>query len=123
MTAHSAQMSAELTCDAYGYDLRAHPLDGNCPECGASVAESLRLAANPRRPLWRDSDPRWRRRVLAGVWILVLLPLMDALKATGWTSSVQVPNVFGFPGKVRMLDETLFCWAGLYQLLVFCIGV
>src|SRR5436189_2667498 len=113
MSAHTA-ISAEPLCDRCGYDLRAHPQDGKCPECGASVAESRRLAAVPRRPAWRDSDPRWRRRMLAGTWILVLLPLMDALHRFGWASSVRVPNVFGFPGTVRTLDETFLCYGDVY---------
>src|SRR3982751_5743669 len=91
MTAHTAEICADLPCDRCGYDLRAHPQDGKCPECGASVAESRRLAAIPRRPAWRDSDPRWRRRVLGGIWILVLLPLLTALKAL-WPSSISVPT-------------------------------
>lgn len=118
-----SQMPIDLPCHRCGYDLRAHPQDGKCPECGASVAESSRLAAIPPRPAWRDSDPRWRRRILAGTWVLVLLPLMDALKAFEWASSVPVPNVFGFPGTVRTLDETLLCSMGVYQSLVFCIGL
>src|SRR5207247_2009648 len=122
MMAHSIEMSAELLCDRCGYDLRAHPQDGKCPECGMSVAESRRLAAIPRRPAWRDSDPRWRRRMLAGMWILVLLPLMEALKAFGWASSAHVPNIFGFPGALT-LDETFLCNMGMYQPLLFCIGV
>lgn len=76
----SAEMSIDLTCHLCGYDLRAHPPEGQCPECGASVAEARRLAAVPLRPPWRDSDPRWRRRVVAGAWVLVLLPLIGALK-------------------------------------------
>jgi hypothetical protein len=111
-----------LTCDC-GYDLRAHPHDGNCPECGASVAESRRLAAIPRRPDWPDSDPRWRRRMLAGVWLLVLLPLMDALQAFDVASKVPVPAIFEIHGAVRTLDETLVCFPGVYQPLIFCIGV
>jgi hypothetical protein len=61
--------------------------------------------------------------MLAGTWILVLVPLMDALKAFGWASSVRVPNVFGFPGTVRTLDESFLCTMGVYPPLVFCIGV
>lgn len=124
MTAHVDEMSAALACHCCGYDLRAHPRDGKCPECAASVAESVRLAAIPCRPAWRDSDPRWRRRILAGAWILVLLPLMDALRMSGWASSVSVPNVFGFPGSIT-LDETLLCNKSMrvFQLLLFCIGV
>src|SRR5258707_3351024 len=89
MTTHRGEMSADLPCHICGYDLRAHPQDGKCPECGASVAESRRLAANPRRPAWRDSDPRWRRRMLAGVWILVLVPLMDLLTTLNGTRACR----------------------------------
>jgi hypothetical protein len=123
MTGQTGEMSIELPCDVCGYDLRAHPEEGMCPECGAPVAEARRLAAIPRRPAWGESDPRWRRRVLAGAWILVLLPLMSALQAFGWASSVPVPAVFDFRGTVRTLDDTLLCFMGVYEPLVFCIGV
>src|SRR5688572_6981600 len=105
MTSHTAaDTSADLACHRCGYDLRAHPPDGYCPECAASVAESRQWAAIPRRPLWRDSDGRWRRRMLAGVWILVLLPLVDALRSLDWHSRVPVPSLFPFPGTVHTLD-------------------
>ena len=82
MTAHdTGEMSVGVPCHVCGYDVRAQPRNGTCPECAATVAESRRLAAVPRRPAWRDCDPRWRRRVLAGVWLLALLPLMQVLKA------------------------------------------
>jgi len=123
MTTRTEDMSVGLECHHCGYDLRAHPQDGRCPECGASVAESRRLAAIPRRPAWRDSDPRWRRRILAGVWILVLMPLMDVLQKLEWDSGVRVPNVFRLPGTVRTLDETLLSSFGVYQTLAFCVGV
>jgi hypothetical protein len=123
MTPHAAAIPADLPCHGCGYDLRAHPPDGQCPECGASVAESRRLAAVQLRPPWRDSDPRWRRRVLAGAWMLVLLPLVDALRASGWASSVPVPTVFGSRGTVNTLQDTLLCFPGVYPALAFCIGV
>jgi len=44
MTTSTDEISSELPCHACGYDLRAHPLDGVCPECGASVAEARRVA-------------------------------------------------------------------------------
>src|SRR3954451_20553140 len=88
-----APTSADHPCHACGYDLRAHPPDGQCPECGASVAESRRLASIPRRPAWRDADPRWRRRIVAGAWLLVLLPLLNVLQTFKWASAVPVPPV------------------------------
>jgi hypothetical protein len=123
MTSRTADISADPPCHVCGYDLRAHPEDGKCPECGASVAESKRLAAIPSRPAWRDSDPRWRRRMLAGMWILVLMPLMDLLQTLGWASTLHVPAVFEIRGNVRTLGETFLCSMGMYQPLVYCIGV
>src|SRR5438874_8793838 len=112
----TAEMSDELLCHRCGYDLRAHPQDGKCPECGASVAESRRVAAIPRRPAWRDSDPRWRRRMLAGTWALVLLPLMDALEAFGWAAKLRMPTFSDFQG-IFTLDNTFLCNMGVYESL------
>ena len=125
MTVHTAEISVEpLICHICRYDLRAHPRDGKCPECGTSVEESRQLAAIPYRPNWRDSDPRWRRRrLLAGMWLLVLLPLMDVLQATEWTSEIPVRTPFDYGCFVRTLDDTLLGSLGVYPHLVFCIGV
>lgn len=119
MTAHTSEIPADLVCHRCGYDLRAHAEDAKCPECGTPVAESRRLA--PLRPVWRDSDPRWRRRMLAGAWLLVLLPLMDVLIATGWASYVPAPNIFGY-GAIRTIDETFLQWPTVYPALFFCMG-
>src|SRR4051812_44991846 len=105
MTVQTAEISADLPCHRCGYDLRVHPHDGVCPECGASVAEARRVAAIPRRPAWRDSDPCWRRRMLAGAWVLVTLPLVDVLRASEWLAQVRVPATFEFPNSIRTLDD------------------
>jgi hypothetical protein len=111
----------ELLCYRCGYDLRAHPHDGICPECGGSVAESRLWAANPRRPSWKDSDPRWRRRMLAGVWVLVLLPLVDLLQTTGWAAHVTMPTFRNY-GSFTLNETFLFTW-NVYPSIVFCIGI
>lgn len=121
MTTHIAEMSADLVCHRCGYNLRAHAEDAKCPECSEPVAESRRAALIPRRPEWRDSDGRWRRRILAGVWILALIPLLDVVQSLGWASSIPVPSPFG--STVRTLDETLMGELRLDQPLLFCIGV
>ena len=118
-----AKTSPDLPCHRCGYDLRAHPLDGKCPECEASVAESQRLAAIPLRPAWRDSDPRWRRRLIAGAWLLVFLPLMDLLEIFRWVSRVPVPTIFNSRGALHTLNETYLYHTGVYRPLVFCMGV
>lgn len=115
-----ADIFPDLPCHRCGYDLRAHAADGKCPECGEPVAESRRIARIPRRPPWRDSDPRWRRRMLAGVWILAMLPVLDVMLVFGWTSAVRVPSLFRYGA--RTLGDTLFCEMRLDQLLLFCIG-
>src|SRR5436190_2187690 len=94
--AQAAEIPAELSCHVCGYDLRAHPIDGTCSECGTAIATSLKEAASPRRPVWRDSDPRWRRRIIAGMWVLVFLPLMDVLRTFGWASRIPVPELFDY---------------------------
>jgi hypothetical protein len=116
-------ISAEVPCFQCGYDLRGHGHEGKCPECGTSVVESRRLAALPRRPAWGDSDPAWRRRMLAGVWVLVLLPLMDVLNTLGWASSMPVPHVFGFCDPANMLDGRLISFYDFYPSLMFCMGM
>jgi hypothetical protein len=116
-------MAIELPCYRCGYDLRAHPSDGACPECGAAVEESARVAAIPRRPAWRDSDRRWRRRVVAGAWVLVLVPLMELLRGLDLASRVTLPGLVDLRGATRTLDETLLGgYPFVYQSLVFCIG-
>jgi hypothetical protein len=118
----SADLASDLPCHRCGYDLRAHPSDGICPECSASVAESIRVAAIPTRPAWRESDRRWRRRILLGTWVLVFLPLIDALKAFGWASRLPVPTIFDYRHTVHTLDETLLCYQGVFAPLMFCTG-
>jgi hypothetical protein len=86
------------------------------------VAESRRVAAMPRRPAWRDSDPRWRRRMLAGTWILVLVPLMSALQIAGWTARVPIPTIFDYRGTLT-LEDTFAASPTVYQPVAFCVGV
>ena len=113
-------LAASVSCHRCGYDVRAQPVDGECPECHASVAESRRVAAIPIRPAWRDSDPRWRRRMIAAAWVLTLVPLVAVLEDLGWTSRVSPPK-FSHLQAGQSLDETLLI--ELYDYLVFCIGV
>jgi hypothetical protein len=112
--------AAAIPCHACGYDVRAQPADGVCPECSAAVSESHRLAAIPRRPAWRDADPRWRRRLLAGAWILALVPLMSVLRDSGWAEILPAPTFFKVQ-RPQSLNESFV--AHTYEYLTFCVGV
>jgi hypothetical protein len=87
------------------------------------VAEARRLAAIPRRPNWRDSNPRWRRRVLAGAWVLVLMPLMDVLNAFRWADRMPAWTVWDRGGTTLNLTFLGGVVPQVYQSLAFCIGV
>jgi hypothetical protein len=58
--------------------------------------------------------------MLAGVWVLVLIPLMDVLQRSGWASLLSVPNFWGY-GSLT-LDDTFMCALGVYPPILFCIG-
>ncbi|HSV13114.1 MAG TPA: hypothetical protein VLI90_02560 [Tepidisphaeraceae bacterium] len=109
-----------IPCYRCGYDVRAQPVNGRCPECAASVADSRRLALIPRRPAWRDADPRWRRRILTGSWMLVLMPLMAVLQQFQWTERIPAP-IFYDVQRGQSLDES--CFAMVYLYFMFCIGL
>ena len=106
-TTNVAPGADAVACHRCGYDLRSQPADGVCPECGEPVAESIRLAAIPVRPAWRDSDPRWRRRMLAGVWVLTLLPMVHLFQELGWSSHIPVPELYDSRSVLHTLQDTL----------------
>lgn len=114
------EASIGVPCHGCEYDVRAQPDDGRCPECGASVAESRRLARIPRRPAWRDSDPRSRRRVLAGAWMLALVPLLSILRAFEWDEHVPIPTFLDVQGGMTLRDSYV---GDVYAWLAFCVGV
>lgn len=61
--------------------------------------------------------------MLGGAWILVLVPLMDAYNVLEWVPRLPVPPVFDFRGALHTVDDTLLSFTGIYQPLVFCVGV
>jgi len=50
------RVSIDLPCRTCGYVLRGLSVEGNCPECGLAIRQSM------RRGRLEDSDPDWLRR-------------------------------------------------------------
>ena len=111
-------VESELPCATCGYDLRMQPREGICPECATPVQKAVELAAIPLRPTWRDSDPRWRRRMVAGAWVLVLVPLVAALDWFDLAARLRVPGPYT---PKLAIAETYAAWIWVY--VVFCVGV
>jgi hypothetical protein len=63
--------------------------------------------------------------MLAGAWILVLVPLMAVLVASGLASNLAVPTPFTFKhtGALMLEDTYAVGMFGTYTYLTFCIGV
>lgn len=112
---------AALLCHRCGYDVRAQPATGICPECAASVEESRRIAAIPKRPAWRNSDPRWRRRMLAGIWVLVCMPLVSVMMELRWDVTFPWPSPFGrYAAGGTLLDSFV---TSVFSIVAFSAGV
>jgi len=88
------------TCIVCGYDLRASPADGNCPECGAAVERSL------HGDWLRYADQHWVRAVHRGLswtWrgvaavlisIIAMLIFVIGLVVLGSLSLTPLPGWF-----------------------------
>jgi hypothetical protein len=108
-----------LPCATCGYDLRVTPRGGICPECATPVEKAIELAKIPIRPAWRDSDPRWRRRMVAGAWVMVFIPLIAVLHHFGFDDDIRVPFT-AYVGDLPLRDSFVTM---VYAELVFCIGL
>ncbi len=60
--------------------------------------------------------------MLAGAWVLVLVPLMTALDTFGWAARINVPTFFDVQG-AQSLDESYVNVFQSYACFTFCIGV
>ena len=62
----AAVVDADLLCVACGYNLRMQPVDGRCPECGATIRHTITF------PHLARSAPRWLVSLLDSVTVLLV---------------------------------------------------
>ncbi|HRX83941.1 MAG TPA: hypothetical protein P5572_02865 [Phycisphaerae bacterium] len=67
---------SDCDCIHCGYNVRGQPTAGNCPECGAAVADSTRST------LLANADPAWLAGVVRGLAIIMWM--------------IVIPEVIGF---------------------------
>ena len=63
--------------------------------------------------------------MIAGCWVLVFVPLMEALRGLGLAERVPVPSLPGFQKVVESLEDTFLAggFLGTWTHLTFCVGV
>jgi len=80
-------MDADLPCVQCGYNLRTQLPDGDCPECGRLIDDTLRLAQLFTR------DPRWLSRMARSMsWTIVSLSCLAL--ATGVGTGYMIALLF-----------------------------
>jgi hypothetical protein len=106
--ADASVVAGDLLCINCRYDLRALPRDGRCPECGASVAESVLHHEAGRSPIGvplRLADRAWLRTLRRATALL--------LGAAAWQALVYVIILPGWRGALspqvaRLITMILF---------------
>lgn len=59
---------SDLLCESCGYVLNGLPEDGNCPECGTPIIQTIDVGRVP--PPWEHGNPTWPRFVQTLVRVL-----------------------------------------------------
>lgn len=115
-------LAFDAWCTACGYNLVGLPDNSKCPECGKSIAESLRgdllLHANPdhvRTLRLGASLIFWGSLLTALMWIVQLVVTINfgrAASATSGVSALSWPAVLIFLGLAQLAVAlvTLFGW-------------
>lgn len=91
-------VAADMPCRRCGYNLRGLPRTGQCPECSASVARSL------RGNVLEVADPAYLHRLRRGaVFVEISILTLVALPLVGFTVAIfssVLPSVGGEIGSV-----------------------
>src|SRR4051812_1477047 len=83
-------IQTDLRCGVCAYNLRTLSLDGQCPECGQSIAKTVLDFVTSDNGAWRSEtllDVSRLRHARGGVFILLLASAM-------WIVISQLPSPF-----------------------------
>jgi len=95
-----AVVDGDLPCFRCGYNVRGLASDGQCPECAASIAETLRRRAaelTGRLLPLDDSDPRWVRKLAWSCALLLFGGVGIAMAHVMSILQVRMPMAVQFP--------------------------
>lgn len=106
----------DLPCVKCRYNLRTLPINGNCPECGHAVADSLRAEQLRRTELGglRNYDPAWLKAMERGLrlawiaWVASLVGLFYGVVNPPYTHNTVPAILWTTPLVVVYI---LSCWA------------
>jgi hypothetical protein len=106
------RIDMDLPCRKCGYNLRTLRDDRQCPECGASIHDSARLA-------WLcQHDPAWLRRLAtATVWIAIAMTCFAPMPLLFMWAVVWPSTVHGLPFGTALLMVIAGYVAGLVGFL------
>jgi hypothetical protein len=93
--------AAQPTCTRCGYSLAGLATDGNCPECGFSVAESL------RGDFLRFADRAFARQIDCGALVLNIAIALGACLAVSLAGGVAAPPCFLLAGLLALVSPVL----------------
>jgi hypothetical protein len=79
--AGTSQIAHDLACGGCGYNLRGLSREGQCPECGRPVGESVREAINRILPEWGRHAGTARLQAMNGVALFSLGAVLFAIRA------------------------------------------
>lgn len=115
--------SAATTCIVCGYDLRAQPPEGKCPECGTDVERSL------HGDWLRYADRSWVQTVARGLgwtwWGVFILVLAITLATGTLLVGLVLTAAVGFelPDAAVGIVMTLLGFVTIADLLVISLGL
>jgi hypothetical protein len=104
-------IESDLHCIRCGYNLRTLSVEGRCPECGSLVCETIDA----------DLPGRWRKRVRAGLLLLMLQNLHGLVSSAIYATLFSLFGTANWPQSIFPLLQYMSCLHRL-PMLVALVG-